>query len=159
MRSRINLRDAMSVCFIRNLFWSLGAAVLLGGCAVFGSDSMYQEAPAQEADIQMIDFSEYYQNGFLMTPGAYTGRYQPIGLISAAIWPQTEKTKEQSSEQAQQGILRVNLEEALDRVYQEARDQKADGLTHLEIRTITRTLEGGQELQGAEIRGFLIDRD
>lgn len=109
-----------------------------------------------------FDFSEYTENGFLITPEAYLGEYQSIGLITVTLWP---KVVEEKGRQTASGgyvgggwlIGDLNVEKAIDQLYTRADEMGADAITKFQIIGTERE-NGTIIVPGAKISGFAIKR-
>ncbi|NGP76530.1 hypothetical protein G3570_07795 [Balneolaceae bacterium YR4-1] len=112
------------------------------------------------------DFSEYTDQGFLITPEQYLGDYQSIGLITITQWPAVrEQTRRVPDSETPKGYRIVedyfakdiNVEKAIDEIYKVANEMGADAITRFDV-TPTDRLNGTLRVQGVEISGFAIKR-
>ena len=114
--------------------------LLIVGCAT---------PPKVIPEIQLIidiDFTEYTQKGFLITPNAYTGNYESIGLITLIYYPEARlitkeieyegKDKEGNKltrKESEWVINKINSKALLDSVYTTCIEMGADAFTQLKI--------------------------
>lgn len=115
----------------------------------------------EQITVSGFDFTKYADQGFLFTPEAYLGEYQSIGVISVTIWPSVSESPNVSAKGVTQRqrwyIGQLNVNKAIDRIYQQASNMGADGIMRFDVRSIERN-NGGLRIEGAEISGFAIDR-
>jgi len=108
-----------------------------------------------------FDFTKYASKGFLITPEQYLGEYQSIGVINVTIWPSVSESPKASAkgvtERQRWYIGQLNVNKAIDRIYQQATNMGADGIMRFDVRSIER-INGTLRIEGAEISGFAIDR-
>lgn len=109
-----------------------------------------------------FDFSEYTEEGFLITPEQYLGEYQSIGLIRTVMWPRVYRvpsgsTDDQGNPNYDFRTEELNVEKAIDEIYQQAEDMGANAITRFDI-TSTSRRNGDMIVEGAEISGFAIKR-
>ncbi len=112
------------------------------------------------SDFRDIDLRPYTKKGFLITPGEYHGNFEAIGIINYSLWPGAKRriiniTAGPVAKDWE--VENVKIDEVLDRAYKEATALGADAITHFDVRSITRTIEGAT-LTGVEISGFAIKR-
>ena len=111
------------------------------------------------------DFSKYTDQGFLITPEQYNGKYQSIGLITVTQWPAVRKTTRRVPKPEGGGYQTVeeffpediNVERAIDEIYKVANNMGADAITRFDV-TPTSRKNGSLTVQGVEISGFAIKR-
>ncbi|TYP94003.1 hypothetical protein LX73_1723 [Fodinibius salinus] len=111
------------------------------------------------------DFSKYTSKGFLITPEQYLEDYQSIGLITVTQWPAVRKMERRVRRTEGKGYRTVeefypeeiNVEKAINEIYQVAKDMGADAITRFDVTPTTRR-NGTLNVQGVEISGFAIDR-
>lgn len=103
-----------------------------------------------------FDFSEYTEEGFLITPEQYLGEYQSIGLIRVVMWPEVT-SRSGSGDQYYWQTGDLNVEKAIDEIYKKADSLGANAITRFEI-TSTSRRNGNIIVEGVEISGFAIKR-
>lgn len=112
------------------------------------------------------DFSEYTDQGFLITPEQYLEDYQSIGLITVTQWPAVNKSVRSVPNSDGTGYRKVeefhseniNVEKAIDEIYKVATNMGADAITRFDV-TPTSRMNGTLRVQGVEISGFAIKRE
>ena len=140
---------------------ALLAALLLVGC------SQATHIPA-ETNVTGVNLRPLTEAGFLVTPGDYTGgEFEAMGIISVTVWPEANKVP---IDKAREGGYSapantpevwvqepVTMQQALEETKQRATAMGADALTHFNVKSVTRNVEGAS-LDGVEVSGFAIDR-
>jgi len=112
------------------------------------------------------DFSKYTDQGFLITPEKYSGKYQSIGMISVTQWPAVRKQErhiQSSSNKRGYRVVedyypeKINVKKTIDKIYKVAKNMGADAITNFNV-TPTSRKNGTLVVQGVEISGFAIKR-
>lgn len=138
-------------------------AVLLVGCATTSS-SQYEDRVEidREMEIYGFDFTEYAEEGFLITPETYTGEYESIGIIQVTLWPKMKRSVEGRDEQgnleySEWRSEQLPLEAAVDSLYRRSSGMGADALINFDSERVTREV-GRATRVGVQARGFAINR-
>lgn len=136
-------------------------AALIAAC---GGPDVYKKS----MEVSGYDFTEYTDQGFLITPEGYQGEYQSIGVLSVTVWPRIERRPVEDDTLAQPGAdsparewfitEAVDPQEVVDSLYVEARSMGADAVMNFRTEFVEEDLEDGPVRPGVRVRGFAIDR-
>ncbi len=110
-----------------------------------------------------IDFSQFSDKGFLFTIDKYLGEYESIGIVEIDFVPEAYLSEivgsRRNSYNFEVNQKKVDLEVALDRLYDICVEMGANALTQIEFDDYEllypRTLIN---INGIKIRGFAINR-
>lgn len=69
-----------------------------------------------------VDFSEYTKAGFYVSPDAYPGKFEPIGMIEVVVYPGTKKIDGFTKDEP------ITEDELLKMAVEKAKEKGADGL-------------------------------
>ena len=134
------------------------AILIIGGCAATGPDSNVVQ---RRTVVTGFDFSDYAEDGFLITPESYNGEYQSIGIVRVTLWPGARK---QPSRQTAAGrslgewfVENIDPSQAIDSLYTVAKGMGADAVVKFNIEYVYED-NGRLRLQGYEASGFAIRR-
>ena len=115
----------------------------------------------EQITVSGFDFTKYADQGFLITPEQYLGEYESIGMMNVTIWPSVSESAKASAsgvtERQRWYIGPLNVDKAIDRIYQQAKDMGADGIMRFNVKSIEQ-FNGSLRIEGAEISGFAINR-
>ncbi|MFH5832638.1 hypothetical protein [Halalkalibaculum sp. DA384] len=147
---------------MRQLFFVIILSFMASSCA--GPETVARD---EVVNVTGYDFSEYTDQGFLITPEQYLGEYQSIGLITLTQWPAVRKTTRRIPDSDSNTGYRtveefypedINVEKAIDEIYKVANEMGADAIARFDV-TSTSGMNGDLRVQGVEISGFAIKRD
>jgi len=126
------------------------------------------EVYKKSMEVAGYDFTEYTEQGFLITPESYQGEYQSIGVLSVAVWPRVERRPVEDDTLAQPGAdspaqewfvtEAVDPQEVVDSLYVEAQSMGADAIMNFRAEPVREDLVNGPTRTGVRARGFAIDR-
>jgi hypothetical protein len=126
------------------------------------------EVYKKSMEVAGYDFTEYTDQGFLITPESYQGEYQSIGVLSVTVWPRVERRPVEDDTLAQPGVDSpaqewfvtedVDPQEVVDSLYVEARSMGADAIMNFRTEPVREDLDNGPTRAGVRARGFAIDR-
>jgi hypothetical protein len=126
------------------------------------------EVYKKSMEVAGYDFTEYTDQGFLITPESYQGEYQSIGVLSVTVWPRVERRPVEDDTLAQPGVdspaqewfitEAVDPQEVVDSLYVEAQSMGADAIMNFRAEPVREDLENGPTRAGVRARGFAIDR-
>ena len=118
-----------------------------------------------------LDFSEYSEEGFLITPEGYSGDYQSIGILQATLSPTAARLRGNPSDahvpegsyiQGDWMINRASTEEVIEALQSRAEEMGADALIRFDLARIENTYTVGAnetvEVPQYQVSGFAIDR-
>ena len=134
---------------------------LVAACS--GGPEVYEKS----MEVAGYDFTEYTEQGFLITPESYQGEYQSIGVLSVTVWPRIEqKPVEDTLAQpgpdnpAQVWLVTedVDPQEVIDSLYAEAQSMGADAVMNFRTEPVKEDLDNGPTRSGVRARGYAIDR-
>ncbi|MBV5334187.1 MAG: hypothetical protein JZU49_00085 [Sulfuricurvum sp.] len=118
-----------------------------------------------------IDFTKYTKQGFLITPEKYTGNYESIGIIDFVYMPQANLNtnyisnnyswKEETNLVVGQAwnIDKVNVQDAIEGIYNRCVDMGANALVSFSITAVTKdylAIKNPVVIPGYRITGFAI---
>jgi len=136
-------------------------AMLAAAC---GGPEVYKKS----MEVAGYDFTEYTDQGFLITPESYQGEYQSIGVLSVTVWPRIEQRPVEDDTLAQPGpesparewfiTDAVDPQEVVDSLYVEARSMGADAIMNFRTEPAQQDLDNGPTRAGVRAQGFAIDR-
>jgi len=136
-------------------------AALIMAC---GGPEVYKKS----MEVSGYDFTEYTDEGFLITPESYQGEYQSIGVLSVTVWPRVERRPVEDDTLAQPGAdspaqewfvtEAVDPQEVVDSLYVEAQSMGADAIMNFRAEPVREDLVNGPTRTGVRARGFAIDR-
>jgi len=136
-------------------------AALVAAC---GGPEVYKKS----MEVAGYDFTEYTEQGFLITPESYQGEYQSVGTLSVTVWPRIEQLPAEDDTVAQPGpespaqewfvTEGVDPQEVVDSLHVEARSMGADAIMNFRTEPVREDLENGPTRTGVRARGFAIDR-
>ena len=118
--------------------------------------------------VRGYDFTKYTDEGFLITPEKYQGRYQSIATLSVTLWPRMEKREVKvnvdnpspnTTKEEWRVTDPVSTEEVIDSLYTRAQSLGADAIINFQTELPTEDLEDGPMRIGVRARGFAIDRE
>ena len=122
----------------------------------------------EESNLFGFDFRPYSEKGFLITPYAYDGNYQAIGLLTYSVTPGAKKeiqgtARNMSGKSVPEYKWIVNEilpAHAIDGIYRECVNMGADALVDFKITNISAdyTTNPPLRVSGYEISGFAIKR-
>lgn len=131
---------------------------MLAGCATV-------EAVPGERSVIAFDFSEYSEQGFLITPEGYDGPYESIGMISMTISPAARRPSGNSraagADQVMEGewvIDRITTEELVEAAYEQASDMGADAIINFNVSGSTKSPAPQLTIPEYTVSGFAIKR-
>lgn len=122
---------------MRWLFSIILLALISSACA--GPKTVARD---EVVNVTGYDFSEYTDQGFLITPEQYLDDYQSIGLITVTQWPAVRKTERRVPDSDSPNGYRtveefypedINVEKAIDEIYKIAKDMGADAITRFDV--------------------------
>ncbi len=126
-----------------------------------------QEVYEKEMEVRGYDFTKYTEEGFLITPEKYEGRYESIGVLRVSVWPEIEVESSGDASPARPGpndtdrawvtTAPVSRTEVIDSLYSRAERMGADAITQFESEIVTRE-ESNVTRIGVEASGFAINR-
>jgi hypothetical protein len=126
------------------------------------------EVYKKSMEVAGYDFTEYTEQGFLITPESYQGEYQSIGVLSVTVWPRIEQRPVEDDTLAQPGpesparewfvAEGVDPQEVVDSLHVEARSMGADAIMNFRTEPVEQDLDNGPARAGVRARGFAIDR-
>ena len=128
------------------------------------------EAPKfspEEFEFQPISFKKFSDKGFLFTPNSYDRQYQSIGMVDASIYPEANLQNTESGSPTGRIIYwlqePVNMDKALDSLYEACVQMGADALVQLKFRSVSKikykSTTKPLEVFGVNIKGFAIKRN
>lgn len=145
---------------MRHIFPAL--LLVLAGCG--GGPDLYEK----EMEVRGYDFTEYTEEGFLITPKSYQGEYQSIGTLSITVWPRIERRNTTEGDDPSPGPdeagntwIRtdpVRPQEVVDSLYARAQSLGADAVMDFNTEAVTENLNEGPTRVGIRAYGFAIDR-
>jgi len=104
-----------------------------------------------------IDFRKYTSEGFLITPEKFSGKYESIGLVCYAIFPESN-----FDVVSQQWVSKkISLSQGVDSLYYESKAMGANAIMNFVSVQKTQSFPAGMKsvpLVGYEISGFAIKR-
>jgi hypothetical protein len=103
-----------------------------------------------------IDFDRYSQRGFFFSDDAFTGAYEPIGLIHVTSYAAANWKTGKGYEAGMWAYEGVPIQETVDSAYAVAVRLGANALVKMEMRAVERT--GTPPVPGVEISGWAIRR-
>lgn len=117
----------------------------------------------RETEFYGFDFTEYADQGFLITPYQYDGEYESVGILRVVIWPEMTRIAEKTmgdrvTEYSDWRAEEIQMDTAVDSLYDRAREMGADAIIDFQAERITEDINEGVRV-GVEARGFAIDRD
>lgn len=137
--------------------------------ALFATVSCTTTQPVSRAvNVAGLDFRDYTQEGFLMTPYQYDEGYDSRGIVSVTIWPEVIKSGTSGSRtgidfqivQTTEGewlVERLRVKEALDEIYDQATAMDADAIADIQVNYV-QEYNGALRMTGIEVEGFAIKR-
>ncbi len=113
---------------------------------------------------QVYDFRKYTKDGFFISPNAFLGKYEPIGMVHITIYPASQKKVNLTVDTNDKTVYMVREDVTSDEmiliIKNKANELGANGLSNFEIKYIYKTLRSGKELievfDRYEINGFAI---
>jgi hypothetical protein len=117
------------------------------------------------------DLREYTRQGFLFTPGSYSGDFESIGIIRLTTYPAAnlvtvERERMDGSKFAdfrRWQLETIDSDNMLKSIKLKCEEMGADALTHLKMETVFRPLEFSNSetplnRSGVQVSGFAIKR-
>lgn len=112
-----------------------------------------------------FDFTKYSAENFLITPEAYQGEYESIGLINTTIIPSMHKKEPNKTKwyptlgdnSPQWDIENIKPQEVIDEIVKKAKDMGANALTKFSV-TTHYIVNGNIPITSYEVSGFAIKR-
>jgi hypothetical protein len=118
-----------------------------------------------------LDFTEYAEEGFLITPEGYEGEYQSRGLLRISMQPSAariegnpETVNAPEGNYVQDGwmVERLTTEQVVKRLHQQAQDMGADAIVRVDIarKEVSHSVGPTERvfLPQYEVSGFAIKR-
>lgn len=150
----------------RSTLACLLALLILAGCT-----SSRSSIPSTFA-VRGLDFRDYADEGFLITPDAYNGEYLTLGQLSVTMYPGAWRTgvrveRGRATPIGAWVIGQVSAQEAVDSLYVLSRQWGADAIMNFSISTIphpdpllgTPGEPAASQMQGLVIEGVAIKRE
>lgn len=110
-----------------------------------------------------LDFRELTRDGFLLSPDAYTGPHDALGLVSITL-QSGANLRPGKNGYLEWSAIEVSVDLALAQAKERAKALGADGISNLEIQTAPRVISTGRagylqaEVSGWQISGLAIRR-
>lgn len=136
-------------------------AALIVGCGP--SRAVYEKTTT----VSGYDFTEYTEDGFLITPGTYDGDYQSVGVLEVTVYPGLRYEKDNQPVEVVGPhdppmnwtlVDSVKAQEVVDSLYEEAREMGADAITRFDTQIVTAKTED-MNWYGIQASGFAIRRE
>jgi hypothetical protein len=110
----------------------------------------------------VVDFSSFQEKNFLITPEPYRGDYDGMGYIEISFRPpvrvkEVETGGVHGSGSTEYQAEQVNLDDSLEKLYEQAVGLGADGIMNFQMRPKTFKV-GMQFVEGLVLSGFAIKR-
>lgn len=115
-----------------------------------------------------LDLRPYTEKGFLITPFAYTGEYEAIGIMQLEVTPEATNSayaldaNEDTYHSTGYGwtIENMEAEDAINEMYEECKKRGADALVDFKLEYFTDEYAAihGVAINGFRVSGFAIKR-
>lgn len=107
-----------------------------------------------------IDFRPHTRDGFLFSPNAYSGAFDPIGLVTVTVFAEGDKKLNKYNAEEWR-FSAVGADEALAEARKQAAALGADAIVNVVLSATTKSIAeraGAVIVPGIELRGFAIKR-
>ena len=128
------------------------------GCATQETQRKHYDRSVQAYG---FDFTEYTEEGFLITPLKYPGKYSSVGQLRIVIYPEASRgivqNPNETTDFSEWRQENVDPAVAIDSLHSKAQALGADAIIHFQTEVVTQSIEDGVR-RGVEASGFAIDR-
>jgi hypothetical protein len=119
------------------------------------------------ADVYIIDYRSYSNEGFLFTPEKYLGEYESIGQIDISFFPEALRIdpitygaidNEKNYLQGTWLIQKLLVDSLIHQVYKYAKDMGSDAIINFKVASTSKRMDVDLDLPGISFTGFAIKR-
>jgi len=113
----------------------------------------------------VIDLRRYTEQDFLITTEKFNENYEAIGLLELSVFPGATRLRngqvlpENTYKQGFWAVEKLSTEEAIDEIYNRAKEMGADAIMNFELTTVKKTIAIDLQLSGFKMKGFAIKRE
>ena len=108
------------------------------------------------------DFTEYTQEGFLITPHSYSGKYESIALLTVEVFPSIRRktTEDDPNNKLHSNYIlgQITTKEVIDSLYLHAKRMGADAIINFTTNRDVYYQNGASKVPGIGASGYAIKR-